>query len=74
MSQRYQRNDFSGEINNVGGTFVAGAVFNSGGGNIYVGGRPFDSRQNSGHDLLEKGGLCVLSLGNISIYPSKLSS
>ncbi len=71
MSQlvHIQRNDFRGEINNFGGTFVTGAVFNSGGGNIFIGGRQTQDAWGIGQDILEREGLCVLSLGmSVGLY------
>ncbi len=56
-----QRHHHGGNIHNFGGTFIAGAVFHA--GNIFIGSQPVDGVQKGGPGLLEKEGLCVLSLG-----------
>jgi hypothetical protein len=63
MSQRIniQRNHYRGDFHNFGGALVAGGVFNA--ENIFIGSQPVDGVRNGGPDLLEKEGLCVLSLG-----------
>ncbi len=51
-----QQNDYCGEINDIGGTFIAGRVFNSGGGDFFFGSQPVDAAH-----LREGKGICVLS-------------
>jgi hypothetical protein len=61
MSQQgpFQRNDYLGDINNSDGASVAGAVVNSGGGDIFIGSHPTRKGES---DLLEKGRyLCAFS-------------
>ncbi len=72
MSQlvQVQRNRFGGSLQNYGGTFIAGAVINSGGGDIYINSQPADGRPKHELDLLDKEGLCLLSLSK-SHYPTR---
>jgi hypothetical protein len=73
MSQlgHFQRNDYLGDINNFDGTSVAGAVVNSGGGDIFIGSHPARKGESG---LLEREGTGVLSLGMYTrIYAAKIS-
>jgi hypothetical protein len=67
-----QRNVYHGEINNSGGTLVAGGIFNA--ENVFFGSRPVDAAQKGELDLLKREGLCVLSLCMyIRIYAATMS-
>jgi hypothetical protein len=67
MSQpvNVQRNDFSGAINNFGGTTVAGAAVNSRGGDIFIGS---PSAGKGAPYLLEGEAIYVPSLGIYKLF------